>query len=95
MFGRRLGIRVGDAVEFDGDAVSGGDGLAGEDRADLTVSELTLQVADLGARGGVGDDGVDDRELVLKGEVAVAGNVIVIWLSAVPDIPPVRGGREA
>ena len=27
--------------------------------------------------------------VVLKGEVAVAGNVIVIWLCAVPDIPPV------
>ena len=27
--------------------------------------------------------------VVLKGEVAVPGNVIVIWLCAVPDIPPV------
>ena len=27
--------------------------------------------------------------VVLNGEVAVAGNVIVIWLCAVPDIPPV------
>ena len=26
--------------------------------------------------------------VVLKGEVAVPGNVIVIWLCAVPDIPP-------
>ena len=27
--------------------------------------------------------------VVLKGEVAVPGNVIVTWLCAVPDIPPV------